>query len=96
MLNPTMPAIVNDLASDHTRGRYNATTALAFQLGAIAAPVSAGLMLDHGLGGAFIGTLLAGLAVMVVLARQLERRLSPSVNGILTPTEAASFSESGS
>ena len=96
MLNPTMPAIVNDLASDHTRGRYNATTALAFQLGAIAAPVSAGLMLDHGLGGAFIGTLLAGLAVMVVLTRQLERRLSPSVNGILTPTEAASFSESGS
>ena len=96
MLNPTMPAIVNDLASDHTRGRYNATTALAFQLGAIAAPVSAGLMLDHGLGGAFIGTLLAGLAVMVVLTRQLERRLSPAVNGILTPTEAASFSESGS
>ena len=37
LMQPTVPAIANDLASDHTRGRYNAISAGAFQGGAIAA-----------------------------------------------------------
>ena len=33
MLQPTVPAIVNDLASDRDRGRFNAVSAGAFQVG---------------------------------------------------------------
>ena len=33
LLQPTVPAISNDLAADHTRGRYNAINAAAFQGG---------------------------------------------------------------
>ena len=42
MLQPTVPAIVNDLASDRDRGRFNAVSAGAFQVGAITAPIVAG------------------------------------------------------
>ena len=51
LLQPTVPAVYNDLASDHNRGRYNAINSAAFQGGAITGPIAAGLLLDQGLGG---------------------------------------------
>ena len=82
VLQPTVPAIVNDLASERDRGRFNAVSAGAFQVGAIAAPVVAGWMLERRLGGAFIAMLLACLGLVAVLALALERRISPEVNGV--------------
>lgn len=82
LLQPTIPAIVNDLASDHDRGRYNALSASAFQVGAITAPIVAGWLLDRGLAGAFIGLLVGCLAVIAGLALMLERTISPKVNGV--------------
>ena len=49
LMQPTIPAISNDLAADHTRGRYNAINAAAFQGGAILGPIAAGFLLEHGL-----------------------------------------------
>jgi MFS family permease len=83
MLQPTVPAIVNDLASDRDRGRFNAVSAGAFQIGAITAPIVAGVLLSRHLGGVFIGVIIAGLAGVAVLALALERQISPRVNGIL-------------
>ena len=82
MLQPTVPAIVNDLASDRDRGRYNAVSAMAFQVGAVTAPVVAGVLLDRALGAVFIGVLVGCLAVVAVLALALERTISPEVNGV--------------
>lgn len=82
MLQPTVPAIVNDLASNRDRGRFNAVSSGAFQLGAITAPVVAGWMLDRRFGTAFIVVLLACLGVVAVLALVLERQISPRVNGV--------------
>ena len=82
MLQPTVPAIVNDLASDRERGRFNAVSAGSFQVGAIVAPVVAGWMLDRRLGGVFILVLLSCLGGVAVLALALERRISPRVNGV--------------
>ncbi|WP_299445766.1 MFS transporter [uncultured Phycicoccus sp.] len=82
MLQPTVPAIVNDLASDRDRGRYNALSAMAFQVGAITAPAVAGVMLDRRLGGWFIVVLLVCLGVVALLALALERVISPAVNGV--------------
>ena len=83
MLQPTVPAIVNDLASDRDRGRFNAVSAGAFQMGAITAPIVAGWLLERRLGGVFIAVIIAGLAGVAVLALALERRITPQVNGIV-------------
>ena len=82
VLQPTVPAIVNDLASERDRGRFNAVSAGAFQVGAVAAPVVAGWMLDRHLGSAFIGLIVGCLGLVAVLALALERRITPEVNGI--------------
>lgn len=82
MLQPTLPAITNDLAPAHLRGRYNALTAGAFQLGAVVAPLSAGFLLRHELGVVFIATLLAGCLALALAALRLEQQISPEVNGL--------------
>ncbi|HEX5860480.1 MAG TPA: MFS transporter [Nocardioides sp.] len=85
LLQPTVPAIVNDLAPDHLRGRYNAVNAGAFQAGAIAGPVVAGVLLDRALPAAFVALLVACCAAMAVMALVVERLITPAVNGIDEP-----------
>nr|WP_238338325.1 MFS transporter [Pedococcus badiiscoriae] len=82
LLQPTIPAITNDLAPDHLRGRYNAVNAGAFQSGTILGPVVAGFMLGHHWSAAFIAMIVVGCALMVALAFAVERRITPSVNGL--------------
>jgi MFS family permease len=82
MMQPTIPAITNDMAPDHLRGRYNAVNAGAFQGGAIAGPLFAGLLLDHGWSAAYIVVLAAGCGLIAVLALVVERLIPPSVNGM--------------
>ena len=47
LLQPTIPALVNDLAPDHLRGRYNAVSSGSFQLAAVIAPPIAGFLIGH-------------------------------------------------
>ena len=82
LLQPTIPAITNDMAPDHLRGRYNAVNAGAFQAGTILGPVVAGFMLNHRWSTAFVAMIVLGCGVMVLLSLALERRISPLVNGL--------------
>lgn len=82
LLQPTIPAITNDMAPDHLRGRYNAISAGAFQSGTILGPVVAGVMLNHGWSWAFISMIVVGCGLMAVLALVVERLITPAVNGI--------------
>lgn len=83
LLQPTVPAMSNDLAADHTRGRYNATNAAAFQGGAIAGPVVAGLLIAHGLDEVYVGLMVLGCLGICAMARALERRIPATVNGVV-------------
>lgn len=83
MLQPTVPAIYNDLASDRTRGRYNAINSAAFQGGAIMGPLVAGVLLGGGLEGWFIGLMIAGSLAVGLLALVLERAVDPAANGVV-------------
>ena len=83
LMQPTIPAVGNDLAADHTRGRYNAVSSAAFQGGAVAGPTVAGLLLDHDLPHVYVGLMFLGCLGICVMARELERRITPSVNGVL-------------
>jgi MFS family permease len=85
LLQPTIPAITNDLSPDHLRGRYNAVMAGAFQLAAVTGPILAGIMLGARLNRAFIAMLILGCAAMAFIARAVERRIPARANGIRTP-----------
>ncbi|MDR7253413.1 MFS family permease [Nocardioides sp. BE266] len=82
MMQPTIPAITNDLAPDHLRGRYNAVNAGAFQGGAITGPLFAGFVLDRGWSIAYVTVLVAGCGLIAVLALVVERLIPASVNGV--------------
>lgn len=90
LLQPTVPAVYNDLASDHNRGRYNAINSAAFQGGAITGPIAAGLLLDQGLDVVYIIVMVVGCLGIGVLASALERRLPASANGVGVAAEGVS------
>jgi len=90
LLQPTIPAITNDLSPDHLRGRYNAVMAGAFQLAAVAGPVVAGVMLGAHLNVAFIGMLILGCGVMALIALAVEHRIPDQANGIRPAVEELS------
>jgi len=87
LLQPTIPAITNDLSPDHLRGRYNAVMAGAFQLAAVAGPVVAGVLLGARLHGGFIAMLILGCAAMALIAFAVEHRIPARANGV-TPAVA--------
>lgn len=88
MLQPTVPALVNELAPDELRGRYNALSSGAFQLAAIIAPPIAGFLIGHDLSAVYIGTLvLSCLLCGAIAVLRLEPQLTPEVNGVRAPTK---------
>jgi MFS family permease len=90
LLQPTIPALVNELAPDHLRGRYNALNSAAFQLAAVVAPPIAGALVAHGLGSVYIGSLVVGCLLCGVIAvRRLEPQLPVEVNGVHSRADAA-------
>jgi len=87
LLQPTMPAIVNDLAPDHLRGRYNALTSGCFQGASILGPIVAGFMIGHGLHLEYLLVLVAGCGLVAwVSVARLEGQLSDRANGLVTRT----------
>ena len=90
LLQPTIPAIVNDLAPDHLRGRYNALSSASFSLPSIIAPPFAGFLIDHGLAEVYIGVLVVGsVGVAALSVLVVEPRLPTEVNGVKTDVPAA-------
>ncbi|MFE5670583.1 MFS transporter [Agromyces sp. NPDC056523] len=88
LLQPTVPAMYNDLASDRNRGRINAINSAAFQGGAITGPIVAGLLLDLELQAWYIALMVLGCVGIGVLASVLERHVSPAVNGVTATADA--------
>jgi MFS family permease len=82
LLQPTLPAITNDLATDRLRGRTNALASVAFQLPMVVAPPVSGLLIGHGLEQVYVGGLVVGCAAVAVLSvLRLEPQLDAVANG---------------
>lgn len=77
--SPILPAVVNQLAPDHLRGRYNSASTNAWQIGMVAGPASAGLLLGMGLWALWIGLLCAGLIAVAFFALRLKLPERPAV-----------------
>ena len=70
--SPILPSVVNQLAPEHLRGRYNAAGANAWQISLIAGPTIAGTLLGSGAHWYWLGGLIAGLLVISVAASRLK------------------------
>ncbi len=82
MLQPTTSAMVNDLAPDHLRGRYNALSSLMFSGAFVVGPIVASVLIGGNLGAVYIAFLLGGCAFLAVIALWVERRIPARVNGV--------------
>lgn len=81
--SPVMPAVVNALAPPHLRGRYNAASGAAWQVGLILGPSMAGTLLGAGADRLWLVLTVSGCALAVVLALSL-RKVLPR-DGKITP-----------
>jgi MFS family permease len=70
--SPIMPAIVNQIAPDHLRGRYNSASTNTWLIGMIMGPASAGVLLGAGLWGLWLGLLFGGLVCAAFFAWRLK------------------------
>ena len=80
LLSPSLAPIVNDIASEPLRGRYNGAFTLAWSSGFVAGPLVAGVACAAGLASALLLALAAMCGLAAVAARRLERHLSPAAN----------------
>lgn len=86
--SPTMPALVNDLAPDRLRGRYNALSTLTWNVGGVLGPVFAGFVLGGGHPGVWSAVTVTGCLLGALGALALRRRLSPVQDGRVSPPGA--------
>jgi MFS family permease len=91
LMAPSIPALVNHLAPEHLRGRYNALHSLSFNSGFFLGPAVAGLMLGAGAGVELFIALIAGCGIAALLFRWLEGHIPEEANRI-TDVEVGSFS----
>ncbi|MFD9434197.1 MFS transporter [Streptomyces sp. NPDC060002] len=82
---PALPALVNDIAPQALRGRYNGASAFAYTTGFALGPAAAGLLLQHGLDTVLLLGLTLACTAAAALAVTLRRRLPPGVDIIDPP-----------
>lgn len=80
---PVAPAIVNDLAAEELRGRYNALSGMSWTVAMIIGPALAGLLIGGGLAWVWVASTVGGTALAAVLLLRLGRHLTPAQDGLL-------------
>ena len=78
---PVAPAIVNDLAAEELRGRYNALQGMTWTVAMIIGQALAGLLIGNGLVHVWVACTVGGTALASVLFLDLRRHLSPRQDG---------------
>jgi MFS family permease len=80
MLTPILAALINDIANDENRGRYNALFTFTVSGGFILGPAIAGALLPLDSGLILMGVLVASSALIPAGVLRLERSLPASLN----------------
>lgn len=79
---PLAPAIINDLATEELRGRYNALQGMTWTVAMIIGPALAGLLIGNGLAHVWVACTVGGTAVAALLFVSLRRHLTPAQDGL--------------
>lgn len=70
--SPVLPSVVNQLAPDHLRGRYNAAATNTWQIAMVAGPAVAGTLLGAKLHWFWLASLMIGLLLVASAALRLK------------------------
>ena len=79
--SPTAPSLINAIAPDHLRGRYNAAQSLTWSLGLMLAPVFTGALIGSGRGVLWALIIGCGCVAAGLLSQLLRRELTPAEDG---------------
>ena len=83
--SPAAQPLVNALASDRLRGRYNALSGSMFSIAFVVSPALSGLLIGNGLGQVWIGGLVAGALLTALLLVRLRTALTDLQDGAASP-----------
>jgi MFS family permease len=83
---PVAPSIVNDLAPEHLRGRYNSVGSLSWAVAGTLGPAIAGILLGQGLGMVWIFIVAVGCLLAGFLGLRMRAVLTDAQDGISSPT----------
>ncbi|MDX2565305.1 MFS transporter [Streptomyces sp. TX20-6-3] len=92
---PTLPALINGIAPEALRGRYNGAAGFAYTVGFAAGPALAGVLLQHGLTTPLLVGLLVACGGAALLARSVKRQLPAGADLIDPPSTAPASAEPG-
>jgi MFS family permease len=81
LMSPVMPAMINALATDELRGRYNALGGMTWGLSGIVGPVAAGPLIGGGHAYTWVLLVVFGCLSAAAFALMLHRRLTPAQDG---------------
>jgi MFS family permease len=84
LFSPVHPAVVNDLAPEHLRGRYNALGSSTFTVAMVLGPAIAGLLIGHDLALLWVVATVGGCLTAAVLLLQLRHHLTDAQDGVRT------------
>lgn len=79
---PVAPAIVNDLAREDMRGRYNALSGMTWTVSSIVGPLVAGMLIGHDLPYVWVACVAGGTGLAAVLFAELRFHLTPAQDGL--------------
>lgn len=86
---PVAPAIINDLAREDMRGRYNALQGMTWTVGSIVGPAMAGMLIGNGHPHLWASFVVGGTALAAVLFLGLRRHLTDEQDGVSTGVGSA-------
>ncbi|MBB4742502.1 MFS family permease [Actinoplanes octamycinicus] len=81
VLSPMQPALINAIAPDELRGRYNAANTMNMGIASVIAPITAGPLIGAGLGGVWVVLIVAGCLLASLLALLLHRHVTAAQDG---------------
>ena len=78
---PVGPAVVNSIAPDELRGRYNAVVGLQWGISGVIGPAFTGFMLEHDLAWQWLSVMFVGALLGAALLGSLRGMLDPVTDG---------------
>jgi MFS family permease len=79
---PVAPAIINDLAAEDLRGRYNALQGMTWTVAMIIGPALSGMLIGNGLAHLWVAFTVGGTALAALLFLDLRRHLTRAQDGL--------------